>query len=119
MDRLQAIDTVVKYFNQFASNSADGTNKLLLAAAMDIESDHRMVEEMRTYIIGRSADSIRDQERVHKVVDEVQRMSTIIDLIKRISSQTNLLAAGAQYAHLRPGAPDHRPQPGAALCRQE
>jgi methyl-accepting chemotaxis protein len=103
MEQLNAIDSVVNDLNTFVKTTGENSNQLLLQAARDMEENHGMVDSMRDYIQSRVAEAVHDQERVHAVIDEARQLESIVDLIRNISSQTNLLALNAAIEAARAG----------------
>jgi methyl-accepting chemotaxis protein len=103
MEQLNAIDGVVNDLNTFVKTTGENSNLLLLQAARDMEENHGMVDSMREYIQSRVAEAVHDQERVHAVIDEARQLESIVDLIRSISEQTNLLALNAAIEAARAG----------------
>jgi methyl-accepting chemotaxis protein len=103
MEQLNAIDGVVNDLNTFVKTTGENSNQLLLQAARDMEENHGMVDSMREYIQNRVAEAVHDQERVHAVIDEARQLESIVDLIRNISEQTNLLALNAAIEAARAG----------------
>jgi methyl-accepting chemotaxis protein len=103
MTQLNAIDAVVNDLNQFIGRTSADSNQLLLQAARDMEQNRGMVDAMGTYIHQRVQDGVQDQERVRAVIGEARQLSSIVDLIKSIAEQTNLLALNAAIEAARAG----------------
>ncbi len=103
MEQLQAIDGVVSDLNQFVNRSSQEASELIHSSENEVESNRRMVETMRGYISKRVDENQHDQMRVQKVIDEAQHLEGIVQLIKNIAAQTNLLALNAAIEAARAG----------------
>jgi methyl-accepting chemotaxis protein len=103
MEQLQAIDSIVGDLNTFVSQSSSEASDLIQNSERKIQENRQMVETMRGYISKRVDDNQHDQVRVQAVVEEAQRLESIVQLIKNIANQTNLLALNAAIEAARAG----------------
>jgi methyl-accepting chemotaxis protein len=102
-DRLQTIDQVVTRLNSFVDTTAQESTDLLIRSEERLERNRELVSTLDKYVSDRVKSSQEDQERVTEVVKEVQSLGSLVQLIKNISSQTNLLALNAAIEAARAG----------------
>jgi len=101
--RLQTIDEVVGHLSSFVNSTQSESNELLSESEARIESKRKMIETLDRFIQERISAAQEDQERVARVVQEARSLTTLVELIKNISSQTNLLALNAAIEAARAG----------------
>jgi methyl-accepting chemotaxis protein len=103
MERLQAIDGVI---SELMTTVASGTREaevMLLSGEENVSSNGHLIESLNDYIKQRLVEFEADRESIVVVVSQAKSMSTLIDMIKGISSQTNLLALNAAIEAARAG----------------
>ncbi|NTV94592.1 MAG: methyl-accepting chemotaxis protein [Thiobacillus sp.] len=103
VEELQAIDGVVTELHTFANRSSSDSSEVLAASERDLAANSRVVEAMRGYIRNRMGEAEQDQARVHTVIGEAKQLDSIVQLIKSIAEQTNLLALNAAIEAARAG----------------
>ena len=101
--QLQTIDEVVTHMNQFVSSSQEEASRMLADSQARIQNNSDLLRTMEHYIQNRIQAVQEDQLRVGQVVEEAQSLGKLIELIKSISSQTNLLALNAAIEAARAG----------------
>jgi methyl-accepting chemotaxis protein len=101
--RLQAIDETITRMSQMVDNSTQETNELIAASEARISQNRTLIERLDSYIAQRVNETEADQQRIAKVVSEARSLTKLIDLIKSISGQTNLLALNAAIEAARAG----------------
>ncbi|RTL52666.1 MAG: chemotaxis protein [Rhodocyclaceae bacterium] len=101
--RLQSIDEVVSSLSSFVNNTQSESSQLLSESETKIEAKRKMIDTLESYIQERIAAAQEDQVRVAKVVQEARSLSSLVELIKNISGQTNLLALNAAIEAARAG----------------
>ncbi len=101
--RLQSIDETITRMSQFVDSSTHETNDLVAAAGQRIEQNRQLIERLDSYIAQRVNESEADQQRIATVVGEARSLTKLVDLIKSISGQTNLLALNAAIEAARAG----------------
>jgi len=101
--QLQSIDEVVTHLNNFASTSSAQASEMLTDSEARIEKNHQLLVTLDGYIRERMFSVEVDQIRVSQVVTEAKSLGTLVQLIKSIASQTNLLALNAAIEAARAG----------------
>jgi methyl-accepting chemotaxis protein len=101
--RLQGIDGIIVDLSSFVDSSAQETNDLISASEERIEQNRALIEKLDDYIVQRVAEAEADQQRIAMVVEQARSLIKLVDLIKSISGQTNLLALNAAIEAARAG----------------
>ena len=102
-ERLQAIDTVVTRLSNFVADTSNATNAIATDSQDSIAKNHGLIGKMENYINRRIEVFSSDQTRIEKVVRDAEDLGKLVQLIKDISSQTNLLALNAAIEAARAG----------------
>jgi len=101
--RLQGIDNIIGDLSHFVDSSTQETNDLIAASEARITQNRALIEKLDSYIVQRVAEAEADQQRIGLVVEEARSLIKLVDLIKSISGQTNLLALNAAIEAARAG----------------
>lgn len=101
--RLQSIDQVMSNLNLFVDQNQLESRALLTSAEDRIMSNRTLIQTLNAYIQQRINAATDEQARVKKVVAEARALGTLVQLIKDISGQTNLLALNAAIEAARAG----------------
>lgn len=101
--RLQSIDGVVSALDGFVTSTTQETSAIISGSEQRIARNRQLVEKMEIFIHSYSSEAKKDQERISLVVGEAQALGTLVDLIRHISGQTNLLALNAAIEAARAG----------------
>lgn len=101
--RLSSIDEKVIELDSVVANSVVDTGRLSADSAKEIANNKVLIESMNAYIKFRMEESARDQARVQEVVLKARSLEALVQLIKEIASQTNLLALNAAIEAARAG----------------
>lgn len=101
--RLQDIDEVMMRLSKFIDTSVHETTDLISSSEHQIDGNRKMITRMDSYIDQRISEVQNDQQRITLVVEEARSLIKLVDLIKSISSQTNLLALNAAIEAARAG----------------
>jgi len=101
--RLQGIDETITQLAAFVEATTAESNKLLTASENRIERNRVLISTLESYIRQRIASTLEDKDRITHVVKEARSLGTLVDLIKHISGQTNLLALNAAIEAARAG----------------
>jgi len=102
-ERLQSIDAIISRLSSFVDTSAHETNELIAASEARIAQNRELIDRLDSYIAQRVTDAEEDQTRIALVVGEARSLIKLVDLIKSISGQTNLLALNAAIEAARAG----------------
>ena len=103
VSRLQTIDTVVTKLDQFVNDTSNETSQLVKDSEARIEQNQSVIVQMSTYIQERLHETNQDQVRVNQVVQEARSLESLVQLIKHVAGQTNLLALNAAIEAARAG----------------
>jgi methyl-accepting chemotaxis protein len=68
-----------------------------------LAKNHAVVSKMEGYIQQRLKDTERDHDRVNQVVSEARSLQSLVQLVKHVAGQTNLLALNAAIEAARAG----------------
>lgn len=101
--RLQQIDGIISRLSHFVDSSTQETNDMIAASEARIAQNRELIERLDKYIVQRVGEAEADQQRIALVVQEARSLSKLVDLIKSISGQTNLLALNAAIEAARAG----------------
>jgi methyl-accepting chemotaxis protein len=102
-ERLLTIDTVVTKIDQYVANTASEAEQIAAHSQQEISGNQTLIMKMATYIRRRIDETAEDKNRIEHVVKEAQGLGTLVQLIRNISSQTNLLALNAAIEAARAG----------------
>ncbi|MDD5250716.1 MAG: methyl-accepting chemotaxis protein [Rhodocyclaceae bacterium] len=101
--QLQTIDEVVTSLSSFVDASSQESEELIKDSEARIANNKGMIDTLNRYIQDRLNTSETDRQRVEQVVNEAKSLGSLVQLIKSISSQTNLLALNAAIEAARAG----------------
>ena len=101
--RLQGIDDIISRLSAYVQSTTSESNKMLAESEGRIERNRKLIATLESFIQQRIAGSLEDRERIAHVVKEARSLGTLVDLIKHISGQTNLLALNAAIEAARAG----------------
>lgn len=101
--RLQNIDTVMTDLSNFVHATTQKSSELLSTSQQRIEDNRKLVKTLNDYIQQRIDAAETDQTRIIHVVKQAQSLGSLVELIRNISSQTNLLALNAAIEAARAG----------------
>ncbi|OHC68522.1 MAG: chemotaxis protein [Rhodocyclales bacterium GWA2_65_20] len=101
--QLQTIDQVVTDLSGYVEMSASQSTELLADSESRIEKNRTLLQTLDSYIHDRMTAVEEDQKRVAQVVEEAKSLGSLVQLIRSISSQTNLLALNAAIEAARAG----------------
>ena len=102
-ERLQTIDQVVTHLQQFVNESAARSNRLAEESEDEIAVNQRLIANMDDYIQQRLDFTREEQSRIKVAVDQARSLEELVNLIRGIASQTNLLALNAAIEAARAG----------------
>jgi len=102
-ERLQTIDSVVTALDRFVSGTTDETAQLVRDSETRIAQNQKMILQIEGYVQQRLHEAAQDQVRVKQVVQEARSLESLVQLIKHVAGQTNLLALNAAIEAARAG----------------
>ena len=103
MERLQAIDEVINELMSTVTASAQEADVMIQAGEKSVGSNVDLIENLNRYIQERFTEFDADRASIAVVVQQAKSLSTLVDMVKHISSQTNLLALNAAIEAARAG----------------
>jgi methyl-accepting chemotaxis protein len=103
VSRLHTIDSVVTQLEQFVDSTSSETARLAHDSEARIVRNQGVITQMDSYIRERLQEAEQDQARVHQVVQEARSLEALVQLVKNVAGQTNLLALNAAIEAARAG----------------
>jgi methyl-accepting chemotaxis protein len=101
--RLQGIDDIVASLSHFVDTTTQESNSLVSASERRVAENRDLIAKLDSYIAQRVSEAEADQKRIATVVEEARSLTKLVELIKSISGQTNLLALNAAIEAARAG----------------
>jgi methyl-accepting chemotaxis protein len=102
-NRLLAIDAVVTRLDGFVAQTAHDSSAIANSSEQNIAGNQALISKMEIYIKRRIEEASSDQTRIAQVVKDAQDLGKLVQLVKDISGQTNLLALNAAIEAARAG----------------
>ncbi|MDI6746132.1 MAG: methyl-accepting chemotaxis protein [Rhodocyclaceae bacterium] len=103
VSQLQTIDEVVNDLSGFINATTAQSHALMRQAEARIDKNKALLGNLEAYIAQRIAETQSDQQRVAQVVADAKSLTSLVELIKHIAGQTNLLALNAAIEAARAG----------------
>jgi methyl-accepting chemotaxis protein len=103
VERLQTIDGVVTHLDHFVAGTTNQSAQLAHDAEARITKNQDIVVKMEGYVQQRLQEAEQDQIRVGQVVKEARSLESLVQLVKHVAGQTNLLALNAAIEAARAG----------------
>ena len=103
MEQLQAIDGVINELITTVTSEARDADEMIQSGEKNIELNVELIANLNLYIQERISEAHADHESIAVVINQTQSLTSLVDLIKNISSQTNLLALNAAIEAARAG----------------
>ena len=103
MERLQAIDGVINELMSTVKTSAREGEVMIDEGEKCIGLNVGLIQNLNGFIRERHDESEADLASINVVVKQAQSLTSLVDMIKNISSQTNLLALNAAIEAARAG----------------
>ena len=103
VERLQTIDTVVSKLDRFVAGTSSETAHMARDSETRITRNQNVITQMGGYVQQRLQESEKDQARVTQVVQDARSLESLVQLVKHVAGQTNLLALNAAIEAARAG----------------
>ncbi len=103
VERLQQVEREIQAFAQFIDKNTEQSEALIQEVEERIGKNQALIEKLKSYITRRAEETERDRQRVLAVVADTRSLNQLVDLIKEIAGQTNLLALNAAIEAARAG----------------
>ena len=103
MERLQAVDTRLDDLNDYIASFHMESSNMLENSRQSMRENQQRVEDMQHYITERVAQASHEQGKIAVIVEEARGLESLVDLIKHVAGQTNLLALNAAIEAARAG----------------
>ncbi len=103
VSRLQSIDEVVTQLNGYVTDTTEKSSDVAAESAARLKGNREAMAALESYIAERKAVAEEDQQRVQQVVEQARGLTSLVNIIKDISNQTNLLALNAAIEAARAG----------------
>jgi methyl-accepting chemotaxis protein len=101
--RLQTIDEVVTELNTFVAGAAAESAAMARDSEQTIGGNRQLIARLESFISQRSEQAAEDEARGAQAVKEARSLQALVDLIRHIAGQTNLLALNAAIEAARAG----------------
>ena len=101
--RLQTIDQVVSRLDGFVTRTSSESLQRIEDSEASIAQNRAVIDKMTEYIQRRIAATETEQQRVAQVALEARALEALVQLIRDIAAQTNLLALNAAIEAARAG----------------
>ena len=101
--RLVTIDEVVTDLNGFVARTSAETDSMAAESENRIKDNQQLIGQLEVFIQKRIAETEQDVERVNQAIKEARSLQSLVDLIKHVAGQTNLLALNAAIEAARAG----------------
>lgn len=103
MERLQKVDQRLAEMSEFITGFHEQSEMMMESSRASMEKNAQEIDDMRRYIAERVNDSADEQRRIAEIVADARGLESLIDLIKHVAGQTNLLALNAAIEAARAG----------------
>ena len=101
--RLQTIDEVVTDLNRFVASAAAESQAMAHESEERIAGNRQLIGKLEAFIAQRVEETAADEKHSGEAVKEARSLQTLVDLIRHIAGQTNLLALNAAIEAARAG----------------
>lgn len=103
MDRVMKVSAMSEEFLQNMNHCQESTLEIQKDATTTIATSHQLLSEMSTYRGQRELRQQRQSEGVLNIASKVETFTPLIDVIRKVTRQTNLLALNAAIEAARAG----------------